>query len=62
MFSREIEDDIDKGERVKCRNCNHEIVELSTLLEANSRYAHFSKKYGATVMCEIGNCKCSAAK
>ena len=51
-----------EGGRVKCRNCKHEIIELSPLLEANSRYAHFSKKYEATVMCEIGNCKCSAVE
>ena len=50
-----------EGGRVKCRNCKHEIIELSPLLNANRRYAHFTEKFGATMVCAVSKCKCSIA-
>ena len=46
---------------MKCRNCNHEIVQLSSILDANSKYAHLHKSR-VVVMCEIENCFCAHAE
>ena len=47
---------------MKCRNCKHKIIVLSPLLNANRQYAHFTEKFGATMMCAVSKCKCSIAQ
>ena len=47
---------------MKCKNCNHEIVELSPFLHANRKYAHLCKRHGATLICDKMYCACSNAQ